>query len=243
MECFRDIPLEKKTNIQKLLTGVWCVEPPEPTTAASLTWYEAEAYLRHYDDLVQNQELIDGVHLSLAGIQDPIDEVIKFVQFVKTQWNESLEEVAAKIRTNSPQFQLILEPTATAIHKALIFAIRLWLFVAPELSGAFSAPLLQSGQTQAPLLLHQAVSRSLLPRRRPNLAALSEDFSAKSLIRKGGFEFETTGDLSQHLTFDPHCKWRIRVFGCARALETVRLADYRLGCLPSRLNVFECSQR
>ncbi|EXJ88148.1 hypothetical protein A1O1_05076 [Capronia coronata CBS 617.96] len=221
MNCFSHQP-ERKDIICKLLAGIWRVLPPEPKETASLTWDEAEAYFQHYQKVLQDRGLVDGISISFSGIDNTAEEVIRFVHFVRARWDNPVDQIEDAIRDHPPPF--LLKPTPDSSRKALRLALRLWLFIDPNLlSPVIQQP--QPGQTSSGIKLCEAVSRSVLPRSTPKLETLSGDFSAKSLIRKGGFDFQSTGNLGEHLTFDPHCRYRIRVFGCARALEVDRLSE------------------
>ncbi|EXJ66432.1 uncharacterized protein A1O5_10584 [Cladophialophora psammophila CBS 110553] len=222
MNCFQHQTTERKDTIRNLLNGIWRVLPPEPKETASLTWDEADAYFKHYLKLLQDRRVVDGISISFSNTDNAAEEVIRFVQFVRERWDQPVEKIEDDIRNDPPPF--LLKSTHDATRMALKLALRLWLFVDPNLSDSATVQP-QPGQTSAGLQLHQAVSSSLWPRSSPSLKTLSADFSAKSLIRKGGFEFQSTGDLSEHLTFDPDCRWIIRVFGCARALEVHRLSE------------------
>lgn len=226
MSCFPETESQKKDSICDLLTGIWCVPPPEPKTETSLTWDEADAYFRHYQKLLGDRRLVDGIVISVARLDKVEEEIVKLVHFVRSRWDKPIDEIEEAIMNNPDRPAMILKPTPDAARKALILALRLWLFTIPDFSSPVIGPP-QSGQQSLSLILREAVSRSFPGRSSPKLDTLTEDFSGKSLIRKGGFDFEATGDLSEHLTFCPHARRRIRVFGCIKALEAVGISDYK----------------
>lgn len=226
MGFIKDSTTEKKETTSSLLAALWCVPPPEPKTIASLTWDEADAYFRHYRKLLSNQNLVDGIEISFARVDKADEEAILIVNFVRDRWEKSIAEIEDEITNDPHRSAILLKTSPSTVRKALTLAIRLWLFVNPDFSSPVIGPA-QHGQQNVALHLHQAVSRSLSGQSSPRLRSLSADFSAKSLIRKGGLDFEATGDLNEHLTFHPHDERRIRVFGCSRALEVTRLSRYR----------------
>ncbi|ETI25987.1 hypothetical protein G647_02764 [Cladophialophora carrionii CBS 160.54] len=151
-------------------------------------------------------------------------EVTRLVRLVKEKRQEKVSEILKEIKDSGSL--LLQKKTDAAAEKALVFVIRLWLFVVPKLPSANVQPP-QGAQISRSSTLSEVMSISFPGTSSTKIEELSDDFSAKSLIRKGGFDFEITADLDKHLTFDPNCRWRIRIFGCARALEKARLSGYK----------------
>jgi hypothetical protein len=225
MDCFRATGRSIDDDLQRILKKIWSIEftkPGEKTTPNN--WHKAQAYLRHYEDLLQDHSLIDGDNLHVSHLADRDDEVANLVELVKARSSNSADEIKQAIRdSRSPVLQRV---TDESVAQAMAFVVRLWLFVATEFSGAHLAGL-QDPPNQNPVAFHTVVSSSIIARHSRGLDELSDDFSAKSLIRKGAFEFEMTSDLNKHLTFDPNNRWCIRVFDCAQALEQLRLSVHK----------------
>lgn len=219
------IPKNRRTAAQHLINEIWGLSTPGTPSRGSSTisWHQAEAYLRHYDCVIQDRDLVDGIDLSLGTLQNRDNEVIKFAHFVKNRLKKPLVSVQNEIRNNPPAFLLATDDCA--VNKALKFIIRLSLF------AALNDQLLSSTShnSMAPLL-HEIIWRPSQSLGFPGGGSLSNDFSAKSLIRKGGFSFKPTGNLDEHLTFEAHSRKTIRFFACAKALEFSRLEDHGYIC-------------
>lgn len=214
------ISKERKSILQLILPAIWGLFPPGPNRplSCSVTWPEAEAYLRHYESLLQDQSLVDGVSLSMGNLQNRDNDVIGFTQFVKDRLHRQLDLVRVDIRNSPPAF--LLETDDAAVNKALEFAMRLWLF-----SSLDENRLNPASSNAASPLLHEAVFKPGASSRSSGRRFLSKDFSAKHIMRKTDFIFKPTGNLSEHLTFDLYRTNTIRFFACAKAIEKFRFEE------------------
>lgn len=196
----------------RLLRDVWGLEPPNRASPSALTRIEAKAYLKHYEELLHDTSLINKEELALGDVPNQSAEVITLIRLVKERWPFPITDIKAAIRSPPPCW--LLRPSEDeTIAKALDFGLRLWLFVRPNLE-------------EPSLPLDEVIRRSLPQVGPPLHGALSFDFSAKSLMRKGGFIFRPTSYLSQHLTIDEHSRLTIYVFRHARVLRQYQVAPH-----------------
>jgi hypothetical protein len=137
--------------------------------------------------------------------QIDINDIIELVDLVAASRDKPIARIAEEIRAADPKW-MISATDDDSVLASLDFAIRLWLFIRPELKDGTRT-------------LYQVVATEL-PKRtasRHNSSHLSRDFCAKSLTRKAGLKVEWTSYLSDHLTFVG--KARLRVFRNVKALR------------------------
>lgn len=129
--------------------------------------------------------------------------------------NWSVDDTVNEIRRKG--FHWLRSPDEKALSNCLEIAIRLWLFTKPSfedysinLNDAIKANL--PAQPSPPQTLSAAS-----PWAPETMHRLSEDFSARNLGRKGGFQINWTSQLGDHLTC-PNKKC-ILVFRHARTIQ------------------------
>lgn len=178
---------------RELLLGVWDINPSINVE------HFAYPYMTHCNEL---RSLFEDDGLSQANRTDIVD----LVKLVKRSLNDNIKEIEDGIR--KAKFRWI-NPLAgdDSIRNTLDFAIRLWLFIEPDLSNES-------------LTLSEVVARCLPSHSSKNdesSSYLPVDFCEKSLTRKGGLKLEWTSYLPDHLTFAG--KSRLRVFRHASAIQ------------------------
>jgi hypothetical protein len=135
------------------------------------------------------------------------EDVLNLVSHLKGKGGASLKTIKDDIRAHAPSY-IADVARSDAISNTVDFSIRLWLFTEADLMDEDSS--LKECVARG---LAEISSRSASSSR---LKALSYDFSAKSLARKGGFTLVWTSYLTQHLTFATPT--RLRVFRHASVL-------------------------
>lgn len=201
MKPLRSRSIKRRRVTAELLQNVWGLDPPG-TYADALTWRDAKAYFNHYKELLHG---LDIEQLGLGTQPNVLDNVFRLVGLVKhhQQQQSHVPNIKADI---AQKCGWILDPTSDdAVAAALEFAVELWLFVCPNFTD--------NGQTVTQAI-HERISRIASPVNQPEV--LLKDFSARSLMKKGGFEIQVTSDLTEHLELDGST---IRIFRHARALE------------------------
>ena len=181
--------------VRDLLPGVWGLSRTAPS-------HRLEAYREHWKESVSSVEDADLL-LALASQRN----VTELIGIVKGNSQGSVEDVETAI-TGANLNALENGSDPVSVSAALRFAMRLWLFTEPDLSNKS----LTLGQ-----LVGQRLPKIASPTPLAHPNSLSDDFSAKSLTRKGGFRLVWTSYLSQHLTFEGTS--RLRVFRHAAALR------------------------
>lgn len=189
----RKRPSGELEPVRRLLPGVWGLASTAPS-------HRLEAYKEHWKETVSS---IEDPDLSLTSQQN----VTNLIAIVRGNSDGSVEDVETAI-LGAELDALANSTDPVSVSAALKFAMRLWLFTDPDLSDKS-------------LILSQLVKKQLLQITRSThldgLSCLSEDFSAKSLTRKGGFRLVWTSYLSEHLTFEGTS--RLKVFRHASALR------------------------
>lgn len=209
---------------RQLLLGVWGIH------LNGKAQHYAQSYLDHCNEL---RSLFDEDGLSRANRT----EIVELVGLVKQSQHNTLKEIEDEIR--KAQFRWIAPLAgAESIRNVLSFAIRLWLFVEPDLSDqalTLAEVVERCLPRKSPARGHpkkhrksKTVSKAKapvfpfapekLPREKDqSLIYLPEDFSEKSLTRKGAIKLEWSSYLSDHLTFMG--KSRLRIFRHASAIQ------------------------
>ena len=186
-------PLRELAPVRDLLPGVWGLNP----TALS---YRLKAYGEHWKE---SMSLIDDAELTL-NFHGNVTELIAIVRENSQGSVENVETAIAGANLRALEH----DPDPISITAALRFSMRLWLFTEPELSDK-SLTLRQ--------LVEQKLPKTATSTDLAILHTLSDDFSAKSITRKGGFRLVWTSYLSEHLTFEGTSS--LRVFRHASALR------------------------
>ena len=168
-----------------------------------------------YEDLYYN--LLHGSLRTppLEQLHD-IRDVVELVIFAKDCCSQDCTVGAAVESIRQKGFSWLRDPDERAFKDCLGIAIRLWLFTEPNFKN-HSIGLVEAavGSLPAPPTLSQAVPTGPSPLSETNYH-LSEDFSARNLERKGGFQINWTSQLENHLTCPD--KRSIWVFRHARTL-------------------------
>ena len=180
----------------EVLQNIWDVglDPTGPRAAS---------YINHCRSLLNHSNL-NSEGLNLTRLLHATD----LVQRVKGQANlatRTLQSVENDLGSKIPAAQWMESCDVETKRRALQLALSLWLFVHPDL------------ENQA--LSLQDVCRSAVPQKLTSTLQSSRvvNFTAKSLLRRGGFHLQWTGDLSEHLTFPT--KKQLMVFGHASILQ------------------------
>jgi hypothetical protein len=178
------------------------------------------------------------------------------VKLVKLGQNKTVKEIEDEIRKANFRW---MNPLAgvESTRNTLDFAIRLWLFVEPDLSdeGLTLAEVVerclpkrtQPGGDQKPRKSN-TLSKARLPisgfglnglplEKEQSMIYLPVDFSEKSLTRKGAIKFEWSSYLPDHLSFTG--KSRLPVFRHASAIQEHSKSSTKHGesLLSSKVNL------
>jgi hypothetical protein len=174
-----------------LLLGVW-----------GLTFGLDVNYSAAYTDHCKN---LLGLLSEHSSSQIDRNDIIDLVKLVSASRVETIGQIKDDIRAADPKWMMFAGDD-DSIFDALDFAIRLWLFVKPELDD---------GTRTLSQVVAAKLPERMAPQQKPS--HLSRDFCAKDLTRRGGFKIEWTSYLSDHLTFVG--KARLRVFRHVSALQ------------------------
>jgi hypothetical protein len=187
-----------------LLLGVWGLN-------FGCDVHYSAAYTDHCRNLLS---LVDG-HSTVQIDRNDIIELVRLVGAGAGQ-RKSIGQIKGDIRAADPKW-MASAADDDSVLASLDFAIRLWLFIRPELDDGTRT-------------LSEVVAGPLPERTaRPGTPGhLSHDFCAKSLTRKGGFKIEWTSYLPDHLTFVG--KGRLRVFRHVSALQKYARSKERSVC-------------
>jgi len=203
---------------RELLLGVW-----DLNHSTNLQHY-AHPYLTHCNEL---RSLFEEDGLSKANRTD----IVELVKLVKCNQNKTIEEIEDEI--SNANFHWINPLTRDdSIRNTFDFAIRLWLFIEPDLSDR-SLTLPEVVERCLPRRFQKAEKSHTVSTTTWSISALASsgrplkdedsspylpvDFSEKSLTRKGGIKLEWTSYLADHLSFAG--KSRLRVFRHASAIR------------------------
>ena len=207
---------------RELLLGVWGIN-----LTASVQHY-AQSYLTHCNEL---RSLFEEDGVSRANRT----EIVELVRLIKSAQNKTIGEIEDEIRKARLRWITPLAGDDT-FRRVLDFAIRLWLFVEPDLSDqaltlaeAVEQCLPkrnQPGRNQKKSRKSVTVSKANLSTSGPDgplrqndqsLIYLPADFFEKSLTRKGAIKLEWSSYLPDHLSFTGNS--RLRVFRHASAIQ------------------------
>lgn len=172
----------------QLLEGVWRADRAEGSPWATCV----PAYINYYKRQV-GSNLITAPLQQLNSPENVIDLIdIVRDELAKTGQHSTLQELVDAIR-NANRSWLKSSGDDKTVKNAVELALKLWLFTAPsfaDLSQSLIPAISQKfAQHQAQPTSHAATK----------VRALSLDFSAKSLTRRGGFYLMWTSELSEHL--------------------------------------------
>ena len=147
------------------------------------------AYIKHFENLIPLNRAT--AFLELPSDQDQVLQLVSIVResAAPTATLHQLKGIVASARLPF----LSDANDDGAAESALVLAIQLWLFVEPPMED-----LNRSLSTAIKLKLPRKASFGANASKLAT-TLLSEDFSAKSLTRKGGFRLMWTSDLSEHL--------------------------------------------
>jgi hypothetical protein len=190
----------QKTQItENLLRGVWGFDLPHDVAKA-----KAASCFYHYESLLSNRQLLDDANTSLRDSDTQSTDVINLIAFLKTKTQTSIADIRNSLQQAPPAW--LLNPGSPVVQdKVFSFAVRLWLFTKPDLTGGNDT-------------LQEAVQKTLNGiNSKPQTQYIWLDFSADTLTRRAGFHIMWTSDLSEHLTFASRSV--IRVFSHASVLE------------------------
>lgn len=212
---------------RELLLGVWGIYLND-----NVEQY-AYSYLTHCNEL---RSIFQEDGLSRANRT----EIVQLVQLVKGCQDRTVKEIEDGII--KAKFSWLTPPAGVeSIRNTLEFAIRLWLFIEPDLSdqtlnlslaevvGRSVRQRIQPGGEQEKTAKSTPVSKAkvsifgfgsngpLVEDKRSSIY-LPDDFSEKSLTRKGGIKLEWSSYLSDHLSLTG--KTRLRVFRHVSAIQS-----------------------
>ena len=178
-------------SVQDILSGVWGLDPAAP--------HQLEAYRDHWKE---SRSLINNDNLALSSRA----HVVELISLVQGKCDLSVQDIESAVRAaNLACLEDCYDDESASA--ALDFALRLWLFTEPDLEEKKSA-LSEVVAQKLPAALSQSHA--------PDLPCLSDDFSAKSLTRKGGLRLVWTSYLSEHLLLEGS---QLKVFRHASALR------------------------
>jgi hypothetical protein len=200
---FKLSPVGQRSNerelvvIRNLMAGIWGMKV-DPDLG------EAAAYIDHYSNLLASPDIVDQQTLKLRRSEDVLD----LVKHLKGKIGVSLKTIKDDMCTQPPSY-ISDVARADTVTNAVDFTIRLWLFTEADFSNE-DASLKEILAQSLTAINSKHVSSS-------RLKAVTSDFSAKNLARKGGLTLVWTSYLTQHLTFATSSK--LRVFRHATVLS------------------------
>lgn len=162
---------------QTLLSKLWLLPTP-------LYTYQQRSYRKHLANCQR-------VHIDRTIPCTSCNEILKLKDELGSLASEDLDEIYNRIGHEYASSNGV--PSDASIHRALQFAIRLWLFVPLDeelLRGFDTLPMIIErrlravGATQGPA------------------ETLSDDFSQMTLSRIGGLRLVWTSDISRHLVLE-----------------------------------------
>jgi hypothetical protein len=190
---------QKAQITQNILREVWGFALPHAVPRA-----KAASCFYHYENLLDNRQLLDDQSTRLRESNTQSSDVIKLVSDLKQHAQSSIADIRSFLEHNPPIW-LRHPHSREAQDKVLNFAIRLWLFTKPDLRDGNST-------------LEKAVQS---PLSKISTSSSNEyiwlDFSANTLTQRAGFHIMWTSDVAEYLTFAS--KSVIRVFSHASVLE------------------------
>jgi hypothetical protein len=175
--------------VRDLMAGIWGMKV-DPGLG------DAAAYIDHYSNLLASPNIVDQQTLTLRRSED----VLNLVNHLKGKSGASLKIIKDDICAHAPSY-IPDVARADAVSNAVDFSIRLWLFTEADLRDE-DVTLKESLAKGLAVISSKKGSSS-------RLKAVTNDFSAKSLARKGGFTLVWTSYLTQHLTFATPSKLRV----------------------------------
>lgn len=193
-----------------LLSGVWGL-------CCGQDVHYCAAYTDHCKNLL-------GLLSGHSSARIDRNDIIELVDLVAVNREEPIDRIRNEIKASNPKW-MTSAIDDDSIHASLDFAIRLWLFIGPELKDGT--------RTLSQVVAEQLPDRAPSPNKPGHL---SHDFCAKSLTRKGGFKIEWTSYLSDHLTFVG--KARLRVFRHVSALKKICAIQGEVSSASKRLPLF-----
>jgi hypothetical protein len=219
---------------RELLLGVWGIN------LSPKVQHYAHSYLTHCNEL-RSLFAEDGL------CQANRTEIVELVKLVQLNQDRTIKEIEEEIRKANFQWLNLLAGDES-IQNVLDFAVRLWLFIEPDLSDqTLTLPELverclprrihprgdnqksrecRGGSKANPRASSFGLKRHL-PENDKSSIYLPADFCEKSLTRKAAIKLEWSSYLSDHLTLTG--KSRLRVFRHASAIQQNSNPSIRYG--------------
>lgn len=199
---------------RELLQGFWGVRLSDVANTSV-------AYIDHCNELISFSSKEDGLR------DTDRRDIIALVDIVRKNRATSIESVIGKIRAAKPKWAPLIDDDDESALSILDFALRLWLFIEPDLSNqSLEVSEVVKKCLPAPHALatyRNWRSKATTPSTRASHSQpddiwyLPRDFCEKSLTRKAAIKLEYTSYLSDHLALVG--KSRLRIFRHASAIQ------------------------
>jgi hypothetical protein len=150
-------------------------------------------------------------------------EIIELLSVIKSYHGQSIRVVKDQLRASPPAAIAPHNNDATIITKAIEISIRLWLMVEP--------PSITDDTLTIKEIVAQSFTEPRVPAGAKSIEELSHDFSAGSLLRRGGINIVWTSRLCDHLLMDG--ERQLKVFHYASLLRKYRDANAIERCVTS----------
>lgn len=196
--------------LREIFAGVWNLNVEQDVSRPT-------AYLEHYKQ-VRTFGNAKSSHLRSASRK----EIIEFLAVIKSYHGQSIRVVKDQLRA-SPPAAIAQHNNDATITKAIEISIRLWLMVEP--------PSITDDTLTIKEIVAQSFKEPRVPAGAKLIEELSHDFSARSLLRKGGIDVVWTSCLCDHLLMDG--ERQLKVFHYASLLRKYRDANSIERCATS----------
>jgi hypothetical protein len=193
---------EREEALREILNGVWNLK-------LGLDVSRPTAYLEHYKQ-ARTFGNAKSSHLRSASRKETID----LLDVIKRYHTEPIRVVKNELRSSSPA-AIAQHDDDITITKAIEIGIRLWLMVEP--------PSITDDTLTIKDIVAKTFKEPRVPAAAKSIEELSYDFSARSLLRKGGIDIVWTSCLCDHLLMDG--KRQLKVFHYASLLRKFRDAS------------------
>jgi hypothetical protein len=200
---------------RELLQGLWGVRLNDVANTSV-------AYLDHCNELVNFSSKEDGLR------DTDRRDIIALVDIVRKNQAASIDKIIEKIRAAKPKWAPLIDDDDSA-QSILDFALRLWLFIEPDLSNSsltvsevvkkcLPAPDALATYRNRHFKAATTSARATGSYSHPDdIWYLPRDLCEKSLTRKAAIKLEYTSYLSDHLALVG--KSRLRIFRHASAIQ------------------------
>jgi hypothetical protein len=187
--------------LREIFAGVWNLDIEQDVS-------QPTTYLEHYK---QVRALGNARSSHLRSVSRK--EIIDFLAVIKRYHGQSIRAVKEELRASAAA--VAQQNNDATINIAIEIGIQLWLMVEP--------PSITDDALTIKEIVAQSFNEPRVPAGAKSIEEVSIDFSARSLLRKGGIDIVWTRCLCDHLLMDG--KRQLKVFHYASLLRKYRAAS------------------